>query len=299
LIVRNATLGIMLCCVAGCQAVPDRAPPPPTVDTVLAADGTPIVYDLRGTGDVALVFIHCWACDRTFWREQLDAFAPGYRVVSLDLAGHGASGKHRGGWSLSGLADDVAAVVSDLGLDRVVLIGHSMGGPVALLAAGRLAGRAEAVICADALHDLSMEITPAVVDPMIASFQADYDGTMQRMVAAMFPRGADTAIVGWVTRKGASADTAATIGLMRDYPNLDLPAAMAAAQVPVRCINAAPRPPAGSVTAIEHNRQYGDFDAVLMDSVGHYLMLERPAAFNANLLDVLAALRLPPGADRP
>jgi pimeloyl-ACP methyl ester carboxylesterase len=55
----------------------------------------------------------------------------------------------------------------------------------------------------------------------------------------------------------------------------------------------------GPATAVEANRTYGDFDAVLIDSVGHYLMLERPAAFNAALLDVLAALGLPPGADRP
>ena len=296
---RNATWVIMLCCLAGCQAPPDRAPPPPTVDTVLAADGTPIVYDVRGSGDVALVFIHCWACDRTFWREQLDAFAPGYRVVSLDLAGHGSSGKHRAAWTLDGLADDVAAVVHHLGLDRAVLVGHSMGGPVALMAAGRLPGRVEAVICADALHDIGMEITPAMVEPMIAPFQADYAGTMRQMVTAMFPPGADTGLVGWVTQKGVSADTGATIGLMRDYPNLDLPAAMAAAKVPVRCINAAPRPPAGPVTERDRNRQYGDFDVFLMDSVGHYLSLERPAEFNARLLDVLATLRLPPGADRP
>jgi len=297
--VHYASRALLVLGLAGCQAAPDRAPPPPTVDTVVTADGTPIVYDVRGGGDVALVFVHCWACDRSFWREQLDAFAPGYRVVSLDLAGHGSSGTHRAVWSLDGLGDDVAAVVTDLGLERVVLVGHSMGGPVALLAAGRLVGRVEAVICADALHDVGMEITAAMVEPMVTSFQADYAGTMQQMVTAMFPQGADTAILAWVTRKGASADTGATIGLMRDYPNLDLPAAMAAAQVPVRCINAAPRPPAGPVTAIDRNRQYGDFDAVLMDSVGHYLMLERPAAFNAKLLDLLAALRLPPGADRP
>lgn len=285
--------------LAACQAAPNRTPPPPTVDTVLAADGTPIVYDVRGAGDVALVFIHCWACDRTFWREQLDAFAPGYRVVSMDLAGHGASGHSRTVWSLDGLADDVAAVVTDLGLERLVLVGHSMGGPVALLAASRLGGRAEAVICADALHDIGMEITQAMVDPMLTPFEADYAGTMRQMVTAMFPEGADTALVEWVSTKGAQADTAATLGLIRDYPNLDLATAMAAAGVPVRCINAAPRPPAGPVTTIDDNRQYGDFDAVLMDSVGHYLMLERPAAFNARLLDILAGLRLPPGADRP
>lgn len=290
---------LLLLCIAACQVAPDRAPPAPTVDTVLAADGVPIVYDVRGAGEVALVFIHCWACDRGYWREQLDAFAPGYRVVSLDLAGHGASGGGRTAWSLDGLAADVAAVVEDLGLQRTVLVGHSMGGPVALLAAARLPGRVAGVVCADALHDLDMELAKAMVDQMLNAFQADYAGTMERMVRLMFPPGADTAITSRVVRGAVASDSAVTLGLIRDYPNLDLPGAMAAAGVPVRCINAAPRPPVGPVTAVEANRKYGDFDAVLMDSVGHYLMLERPAAFNATLLDLLAALRLPPGAPTP
>jgi len=269
------------------------------VDTVLAADGVPIVYDVRGSGDVSLVFVHCWACDRGYWREQLDAFAPGYEVIALDLGGHGASGRQRTPWTIEALAGDVAAVVEALDRDRVVLIGHSMGGPVALLAAARLAGRAEAVVCADALHDLDAAVSRDMADQMLRAFQADYPGTMTAMVGMMFPAARDTALAGRVARDAAATDSAVTLALIRDYPNLDLAAAMAAARVPVRCINAAPRPPWGPATAVETNRKYGDFDAVIMDTVGHYLMLERPAEFNAKLLDVLAALRLPPGADRP
>jgi pimeloyl-ACP methyl ester carboxylesterase len=288
-----------LLCLAACQAAPDRTPLPATIDTAFAADGVPIVYDVRGSGDVTLVFIHCWACDRGYWRDQLDAFAPGYEVVSLDLAGHGASGKQRATWTLEGLAADVATVVQALDRERIVLVGHSMGGPVALLAAARLPERTRAVVCADALHDLDAAINQATADQMLRAFQADYPGTMTSMVGMMFPQAKDTALAAWVARNAAATDSAVTLALIRDYPNLDLPAALTAAHVPVRCINAAPRPPWGPVTAIESNRKYGDFDAVLMDSVGHYLMLERPAEFNAKLLDVLATLRLPPGADRP
>lgn len=285
--------------LGACRTLPDRTPPPPTVDTVLAADGTPIVYDLRGSGDVALVFVHCWACDRTFWREQLEAFASGYRVLSLDLAGHGASGHLRAAWSVTGLAQDVATVVRDAGLQRVVLVGHSMGGPVALLAAPLLPDRVEAVVCADALHDVEMTMSREVVEQLAGLFAADFRGTMEGMVGAMFPPGADTAIVDWVTRRAVAADSGPALALVRDYPNLDLPGAMRAVGVPVRCINAAPRPPAGPATATETNRRYGDFDAVLIDSVGHYLMLERPSAFNTALLDVLGTLGLPPGARTP
>jgi alpha-beta hydrolase superfamily lysophospholipase len=72
--------------------------------TVASGDGVPVVYDVRGAGDTAVVFVHCWACNRHFWREQADVFASQYRVVTIDLAGHGDSGKDRSRWSILGLA---------------------------------------------------------------------------------------------------------------------------------------------------------------------------------------------------
>ena len=280
-----AVLGLV-----ACHEAAERTDPAVGVDTLAASDGVPIVYDVRGRGDVALVFIHCWGCDRRFWREQLDAFAPEYRVVSLDLAGHGASGSGRATWSLAGLADDVANLVRTLGLRRVVLIGHSMGGPVAVLAAARLPGIVLGVACAESLHDVSTPITQATVDQMLVPYQRDYPGTMSQMVGMMFPPWSDTALVRWVAGEALRADTAATLGLVRDYPNLDLETAFVGAGVPIRCINAAPRPPMGPATAVEVNRRYADFDAVLMDSVGHYLQLERPVAFNARLQAILLEL---------
>ena len=134
------------------------APPPEVIAGVIeAADGVPIVYDAKGAGETALVFLHCWSCDREFWREQVDVFAEDYRVVAMDLPGHGASGAGREDWSIAGLAEDVRTVVDELGLERVVLVGHSMGGPIALLAAPLLEGRAVGVACVDTLHNAEMK----------------------------------------------------------------------------------------------------------------------------------------------
>jgi pimeloyl-ACP methyl ester carboxylesterase len=277
--------------LAACRPAGEQVAASVVVDTVLAADGTAIVYDVRGDDDAALVFVHCWACDRSFWHGQLDAFAPAYRVVSLDLPGHGESGKSRAAWSIAGLAQDVRTVVDALDLQHVILIGHSMGGPVALLAAALLPGRVDGVVCVDAVHDVEMEFPRAMLDQMLAAFGADFAGTVGQMVSAMFPATADTAVVRWVTEKARAADTAAVLAIIRDYPNLYLPATLRGAGVPVRGVNAAPRPPIGPVTAIETNRKYADFDAVLMDSVGHYPFLERPDEFNAKLLAVIEGIR--------
>lgn len=260
------------------------------VDTLAASDGVPIVYDVRGSGDPTLVFIHCWACDRDFWREQLDTFAVEHRVVALDLPGHGASGRGRAEWSIPGLGADVAALVNALALPRVVLIGHSMGGPVALAAARLLRGRVAGVVCVDALHDVELRVDDRMIGPMLAGFQADYAGTMAMMARGMFAGSSDTALTNWVLQKALAADTAVALGLMRSYPELDFVALLADAGAPVRCINAVPRGPMAMETKVETNRKYGDFDAVMMDGVGHFLHLERPAEFNARLREVLASL---------
>jgi pimeloyl-ACP methyl ester carboxylesterase len=62
---------------------------------------------------------------------------------------------------------------------------------------------------------------------------------------------------------------------------------LAAADVPVRAINAADPYP----TAVEINRKYGDFDAVLMPDVGHFLMLQKPVEFNRHLRSIIDRLQ--------
>ena len=90
-----------------------------------APDGVPIHYDVQGTGAVALVFVHGWCCNRGHWAGQVDHFAPDYTLVCIDLAGHGASGRDRARQTMSAFGQDVVAVVEQLGLEQVVLIGHS------------------------------------------------------------------------------------------------------------------------------------------------------------------------------
>ena len=78
----------------------------------------------------AVVLIHCWMCDSGIWDNVVPTLAKSYRVVTLDLPGHGVSGKDRKEWSMAAFGADVATVVNALRLDRVILVGHSMGGAV-------------------------------------------------------------------------------------------------------------------------------------------------------------------------
>src|SRR5947209_6213394 len=75
----------------------------PARKTIRAADGLTVVCDVSGQGDTALVFLHGWCGDRAYWKSQAAAFAKDYRIVAIDQAGHGESGKDRKDWTVSSL----------------------------------------------------------------------------------------------------------------------------------------------------------------------------------------------------
>jgi pimeloyl-ACP methyl ester carboxylesterase len=89
--------------------------------------GITLAYEDRGTGTPAFVFVHGWACNRTFFAPQATHFAQRYRVVSVDLRGHGASDKPQGPYPIAAYADDLAYMIEHLGLGKVVAVGHSSG----------------------------------------------------------------------------------------------------------------------------------------------------------------------------
>ncbi len=264
------------------------APAAPATRTARSADGLAVAYDVRGQGKVAVVLLHCWACDRTFWKEQSEPLARRYRVVAVDLGGHGESGADRSRFTVASLGADVQAVVEALRLERVVLGGHSLGAAVALDAARRLPGRVLGVVAVDALHDVERPAPRETVEKLAALYEEDFPGTMAAMVRRMFPPGADPSVVDWVATRAAAARPGPAVAILRDFPDVDLARWMEEARVPVRAIQSGP--PASPPTKLGVNRRHGNYDAQFMDGVGHYPMLERPAEFNRRLEAAIAEI---------
>jgi pimeloyl-ACP methyl ester carboxylesterase len=100
---------------------------------ILYRDGAEIHYNVYGDGGATLLFVHGAYIDQTYWDAQVKYFKDDYKVVTMDLPGHGKSGKGRKYWSLDNFAGDVYAVVRRLDLKNVILIGHSMAGDINLI----------------------------------------------------------------------------------------------------------------------------------------------------------------------
>jgi pimeloyl-ACP methyl ester carboxylesterase len=93
--------------------------------------GTAVHYESYGSGREALVFIHPWGGDVSFWRFQVPAFEGKTRVILIDLPGHGRSDKPLIAYTQELFASSVRAVLRDAGVHGAVLVGNSMGGLVA------------------------------------------------------------------------------------------------------------------------------------------------------------------------
>jgi pimeloyl-ACP methyl ester carboxylesterase len=122
--------------------------------------------EARGAGG-PVVLVHGWCCDHAYFAPQFEYFAKkGRRVVALDLRGHALSDKPRERYTMQGFADDVAFVCDHLGLGKVVVVGHSMGGIVAFDLASRYPELVSALIMLDAtivLPPAARAVVPGLV----------------------------------------------------------------------------------------------------------------------------------------
>jgi pimeloyl-ACP methyl ester carboxylesterase len=227
------------------------------------------------------VFVHGWSCDRSYWRA-LDL--PASQVVTVDLAGHGESGSGRSAWTLSAFGEDVVAVVSELGLSRVVLVGHSMGGDVAIEAALRMRERVAGIVWVDVYRELGAGSSAEAVAEQIAPFRRDFREATRAFVRAMFPPSVDRSLVEWVAEDMAAAPPSVALPVIVEAWSAGrvMPALLARLDLPVVAIN--PAEPASDVASLAVH----GVSLVTMPGVGHFPMLEDPARFNARLREVIA-----------
>src|SRR5258708_16656709 len=112
-------------------------------------DGSRVHYESYGKGAEALVFIHGWTCDLTFWRGQAAVYQK-RRSLLIDLPGHGQSDKPETAYTMEHFARAIDGVLRDAGVERAVLVGHSMGGPVIFTFLRLFPAKTKALVFVDA-----------------------------------------------------------------------------------------------------------------------------------------------------
>jgi pimeloyl-ACP methyl ester carboxylesterase len=260
------------------------------VRSATSPDGIEIRYEVDGAGEPAIVFVHGWSCDRTYWRFQVGEFARRHRVVAVDLGGHGDSGLGRPAWTMAAFGADVTAVVEHEDLHDVVLVGHSMGGDAVDEAAVLLGDRVRGVVWVDTYPDL--EPSPeAANEAFLEPFRGDLPAASRAFVHRVTKAGGP-GLAEWIANDMAAAPREVAMDALSRAlgavgPTID---ALARIDAPVVAINPDAVPDQVASLA-RHGVRH-----VPMVGVGHFEMLEDPPQFNRVLAEVVAGFPRRAGA---
>lgn len=283
-------LTVVACLVASTlfAVEPARAELP---QLVMSRDGTPISYEVHGAGEPTLVFVHGWSCDARYWRAQLAHFSKKNRVVLLDLAGHGHSGMARTKYSMQAFGEDVQAVAEAVGSRSVILIGHSMGGPVIAEAARLMPKRVVGLVGVDTFENIEYPMTADELEQMAAPLEKDFrTGTRDFVQTMILPR-TDPLLREWILADMSAAPPAVALSafkeMMTQYITGEAARIFDDIKAPVVVVK-------GDLWPLEHeaNRRHMLLrDVIVLKDSDHFLMLDRADDFNRALGKAIAMLR--------
>ncbi len=252
-----------------------------SISTVASADGSSITYGIRGQGDITIVFVHCWTCNHEFWRPQIEYFSKEYKAVWLDLAGHGLSGSNRNEYTMAAFGKDVAAVINTIKSKNVVLVGHSMGGPVIVEAAKILGNKVIGIVGVDTFYtQFKYPNSEEEISGFVKPFESDFKGSSEKLVRSMFTPTADqeliTSIVNQMSTANPSMGISAIYEIFR-WNALNNPSALNQQSNILRNINGAPT---GEEKALHKSVH-------LVPGVGHFVPQVKPSEFNKVLNGII------------
>jgi len=181
-------------------------------------DGVWLYYQEAGSGPGAMVFIHGATCDHTFLQPQYDHFRNTHRVLALDLRGHGQSDKPRQKYTMAGFAQDVAWLCQELGIKKAALVGHSLGGTVALKLAGLFPELVSAVAALDSTVISSRERLEKILPALLARLrQPDYLAAFCTYFEAAFEPADDLQRKAAILEKMCAAPQHVIISLFEEF----------------------------------------------------------------------------------
>ena len=253
-------------------------------------DGLRVHYESYGAGREALVLIHGWTCDLTFWRLQ----APVYekrRSLLIDLPGHGRSDQPDLPYTLDLFGRAVEAVLRDAGVDRAVLTGHSMGTPVALTFLKLFPRKASGLVVVDysppTLHEL-----PGIAERYAVRGKEyrgpGHEAARGKAIDSMFVAHTPEPLRVEIRAKMLAAPQhvaasalegmGAVVSLLESKPRFDVPALVILAKRPGR----GGREYEAYLRGLFPQLSYQEWEGA-----GHFLMMEQPDRFNRVLQEWL------------
>jgi sigma-B regulation protein RsbQ len=257
------------------------------VASAASVDGANIHWTSKGNGGQTVILVHGWTCDDSSWNAQVPVISQRYRVITLDLPGHGRSGSPASGkFSMELFARAVEAVRSEAKVDRAVLVGHSMGTPVIRQYALMYPQRVSALVLVDGLVQVPVSGGGPAFAPPPMTGEAGLKAR-ENMIRGMFGAGTPLPVQQHVLKMMLGTSEATAAGAMA--------ATWDSSQwksdpvtVPVLGIYA---DRSGLANRDGMTRIYPTVEYHEIPGTGHFLMMEKPEEFNRLLGAFLARIK--------
>ncbi len=247
-------------------------------------DGMRVHYLSYGKGSEALVLIHGWTCNVDNWRDQMPEFARRNRVIAIDLPGHGQSDKPQITYNMDLFARAVEAVLRDARVKRAVLVGHSMGTPVARQFYRKYPEKTLAIVIVDGA--LQAFADKAMMDRLMAGFRgANYKVVATQMLTAMAGPNLSAEAQERIKASFLNTPQHVVVSAMEGMADASI-WGEDKIKVPVLAIMA--KNPFYPPDMEQRYRSLApNLDFQMWSGVGHFIMMEKPKEFNAAVLAFL------------
>lgn len=256
---------------------------------VKSSDGVEIAYSVYGKGETALVFVHGWGWDQSLWHGQISKFSASYKVVTLDLAAHGKSGKERKSYTIKAFSDDVVSVINKLQLKKVILVGHSMAGIINFEVYRQIKENVIGLVGADTYQLFQKGENPKTAEDYLTTFKESYLPSVREYVRTLFLDDADSAYVESVVKRMQKLPPKIGMDIFRNIYQYNSINAAIELQPKIITVNGQKF----KVKEAENIKLVPSFKAKYIQGTGHFPMLQKPERFNELLLEAINEISKP------
>ena len=244
-----------------------------------------IYIDDGGNGSVPVVFVHALAGNTQQWSAQLNHIRKTRRAVALDLRGHGQSlPPANDDYAIESMAQDIQTVVDRLGIERFILVGHSMGGSVAGAYAGTYPERVVGLLLVDPSGD-STQMPAGEVQQYLGALESEaYSSVVEGYWSQLLTGSAETTETK-VMQDLRDTSNATVVGVFKELFKYN----------PVPALERYDGPKLSIITSLNetpfsiHNL-VSDLPHKVITGTGHWLQLDKPEEFNRIMDDFLTSI---------
>jgi pimeloyl-ACP methyl ester carboxylesterase len=247
-------------------------------------DGLRLYYERAGSGEPELLFVPGWCCDHTAFQPQFDFFSRTHAVTALDLRGVGQSDVPQDGYGIRSFADDVAQLCAVVGIEKPVVVGHSLGGMIAVELGARYPALPSALVLVD----------PGPIDPLpntvkffevAAEYLAGPGGEDVRHLWVEDMGARDEELARWIVDHMSAVPLAIATAVIRGINDWNGAGALGMCVVPTLLLRPAL---SANSDALRLREIKPDLEVGITVGAGHFQQLEVPEQVNAMIERFLA-----------